>query len=258
MSIKLKFEYDMDPCLLDSVILTGLEKESLNEVKASHKLEIPDMVDGMEVTVIDEYAFENLGIEELTLPGGIREIGTRAFAYNEISQVTLPGRMHRIGDGAFIENRLFSMEYPAGDLGCCICSTTKEVGVPKEWIITADDIIFETISDGISITGTRGPLLEKLENNDGILFLPDSIYGRNIVEIADCAFSGLRINKVRLPSYIKRIEGCCFVNNNLAELYIPRTIEFLSYPALFENDDPMIYFQKPPKEEKEPKSGLLW
>ena len=66
------------------------------------KVKIPDKLDGHPVTAIGDYVFSGYEITELTVPKGIKSIGTDAFNQCEkLSRVSLPAGLKTIGDRAF-------------------------------------------------------------------------------------------------------------------------------------------------------------
>ena len=67
---------------------------------------IPDMINGLPVTAIGDYAFGGSNLISVTIPASVSVIGEYAFAYNKLTNVTIPEGVTVIGDRAFSDNPL--------------------------------------------------------------------------------------------------------------------------------------------------------
>lgn len=99
------------------------------------KIHIPTMIDGKTVTQIDEHAFRGTAVTNVTIPGTIKVIETRAFTdcgqlktltiadgvqtiegyafadCSNLTLVTLPDSIRELGDGAFSNCPLIKLTY---------------------------------------------------------------------------------------------------------------------------------------------------
>jgi hypothetical protein len=93
------------------ITITGLKDESS---MYSRTVDIPDSLQGKNVTVIDDNAFSNSSITEVTLPKHLKHIGVGAFAGNKITGITIPDTVEYIGSGAFRDNSLTKITFGTG------------------------------------------------------------------------------------------------------------------------------------------------
>jgi hypothetical protein len=93
------------------ITITGLKNESNTY---SRTVEIPDSLQGKNITVIDDTAFNNLSITEVTLPKHLKRIGVGAFAGNKITGITIPDSVETIGQNAFRDNSLTKVTLGTG------------------------------------------------------------------------------------------------------------------------------------------------
>ena len=62
---------------------------------------IPDIIKGHTVTAIDEWAFGNKSLRQVTVPSTVITIGDSAFAYSSLRTVRIPASVTALGDCAF-------------------------------------------------------------------------------------------------------------------------------------------------------------
>jgi len=99
---------------------------------------IPDMIDGLPVADIREYAFEADGsLTNVVIGNQVTNIGDGAFAScSNLKVATIPGNVSFIGNGAFIDcTNLTSVSLGSGieqigDYAFAYCSNLKEVNIP--------------------------------------------------------------------------------------------------------------------------------
>ncbi len=73
---------------------------------------IPSKINGVDVLIIGNAAFENKGLTKVTIPSGVTTIEPSAFSNNELSSITIPTTVTTIGDGAFYSNDITSVTIP--------------------------------------------------------------------------------------------------------------------------------------------------
>ena len=70
---------------------------------------IPSEVNGVELTSIDLDAFKGTSLKSITIPYGVKSIGTYAFYGNDLTSLTIPSSVMSIGYQAFYVNKLTSV-----------------------------------------------------------------------------------------------------------------------------------------------------
>jgi len=93
---------------------------------------IPAMTNGYHVTSIGDYAFENSGLTNVTIPNSVTNIGTNAFYHcTSLASVTIPNSVTNIGTYAFYYcTSLTSVTIPnsvtnIGDSAFAFCGLTS-------------------------------------------------------------------------------------------------------------------------------------
>lgn len=167
---------------------------------------IPSSVNGKPVVRIAKNAFANTGMNSLTIPGTIREIGNCAFKECQVNEVTLPESVSRLGHGAFSYSELVRVCFSGGQcqLGNGVFSGCRQL---EEVVIQTDikcipDTTFEDCSALTSIK------------------LPDQTE-----EIGTDVFRGCKsLKAISLPGSLKKIGSGAFMGSGLSELVLPDSI----------------------------------
>lgn len=75
-------------------------------------IEIPSVLDDLDVAVLGSKSFENKGLTNVILPDSVVRIADHAFSKNELSSINFPESLERIGEGAFADNKLTKILIP--------------------------------------------------------------------------------------------------------------------------------------------------
>jgi hypothetical protein len=75
---------------------------------------IPAVINGMTVTAIGDWAFQNKSLTDVIIPAGVTSIGVLAFLSNSFTNITLPSALKSIGIMAFADSGLTTVTIPAG------------------------------------------------------------------------------------------------------------------------------------------------
>jgi len=205
----------------------------------SGRVEIPSKIDGYNIIVIDESAFdlcEDLteviipegvliiedfafndceNLTEVTLPDTVTSIGKYAFSGCSLTEINLPNTLISIGEGAFnscssltkinLPNTLTSIE----DWTFGFCSSLTEVTLP-DTLITIGESAFHSCNS-----------LTKIN-------LPNTL-----TSIGNSAFDGCKnLTEVTFPNTLTSIGKYAFSNcNNLKEIIIPANVEIIGANA---------------------------
>lgn len=88
----------------EAIMLSDFEITADGEITAyfgDESVVVPEKVDGIPVTKIGDKTFFDIGIADVYLPEGLKEIGKSAFEGSNITSVDIPSTVSYIGDRAF-------------------------------------------------------------------------------------------------------------------------------------------------------------
>ena len=177
-------------------------------------LVIPDEISDYPVTAIDDYAFYDDELTELTLPDTLTTIGESAFYSNRLTELTLPDTLTTIGEYVFAGNRLTELTLP---------DTLTTI---SEFAFSDNRLTELTLPD----TLTTISQFAFLSNQLTALTLPDTL-----TTIGGGAFSDNRLTELTLPDTLTTIGGSAFYSNLLTALTLPDTLTTIGNHAFAEN-----------------------
>lgn len=138
-------------------------------------VEIPEMIEGLPVTVIGMYAFQIGGLKSVKIPNSVKEIGHWAFSMcSELTSVTIPDSVEKIGIRAFE-----------------MCSSLSEVNLPDH-VIEFNSFVFEST-----------PWL-KAQRKKGDMVIVNGA----LIDAQNCS------GKVEIPSDVKYVASSAFARNS--------------------------------------------
>ena len=167
-------------------------------------LDIPAVIEGVQIKHIARNAFYAKNIRYLTIPEGIETIGELAFAFNNIFAVTFPSTLREMGKSAF------AAQYIKGDIDLSMTQLVR---------------IEET-----AFSGTAGSTV-------GAIRLPETI-----TFIGKQAFYNTEATTVNLPNSITTILDSAFAQNNLTKVVLPAELISLGQGAFANNDISSLTF----------------
>ncbi|NLR94344.1 leucine-rich repeat protein [Flammeovirga agarivorans] len=167
---------------------------------------IPSTLDGQEVIGIESYntpaqgVFYNKGIQKVTLPTSLKDIGNYAFMQNQLSGIQLPESVEKIGIGAFRDNQLeeISLEDHITAIG------TSSFNNNSISIVTLG---YSTIDVGDSVFAKNE--IETLEIQEKVRVISTHMFAEN------------QISVVQLPTTIQYLKQGAFSNNEHAFIILP-------------------------------------
>jgi hypothetical protein len=137
------------------VTVTGLNGET------AYSVDIPDTLQDINVTAIDDTAFISSSIAEVRLPKYLKRIGAGAFAGNRIKSITIPDAVETIGSGAFRNNSLTKVAFGTGltalEAEAFYNNELAEIVIPeniktvKTGAFAENDIIFIRLGPNVDI-----------------------------------------------------------------------------------------------------------
>ena len=193
-------------------------------------LDIPDWIDGHHVTAIEDHAFDNELLANVSVGNYVERIGAGAFMNNLIDEVLYFGeRLEYIGVDAFSNNRLAIVEIPntVTTLGSQAFSNNLLTSVTIGESVTSipvgtfsnNRLTSVVIPDSVTIISADAFSNNRLTS----LVLPDSVR-----DIYQYAFSNNRLSTVVLPK-VSSIGADAFSNNRLTSVTIPHVVEIGDY-----------------------------
>ena len=172
---------------------------------------IPSKIDGISVTAIGQYAFNEKNITSLVIPNGVRTIEEGAFYYcKKLAQVALPDSLTAIRDSAFYQcESLTSVVLPdtLSELGAYAfgdCYKLQSFNIPtgitvlKKAVFRCSEITNLTVPSNIKkIEYEAFGLNDKMT----VLSLPEGL-----TELGENALRGLRrVGKIEIPASVTKI-----------------------------------------------------
>lgn len=90
--------------------LTGIGKSSFRNCKALTEISLP-----ADITIIDDYAFQETSLTSIIIPEGVTDIGISAFNVNlDLTSVSFPSTLKTIGAQAFNNAAFTELNLPEG------------------------------------------------------------------------------------------------------------------------------------------------
>jgi len=175
----------------------------------NEELQIPDMIEGIIVDSIGDYAFYGKKLKNVVLPLGIKEIGKHAFAHCELENINLPEGLISIGEGAFKLNELTGIAFP---------SSVNSLG--------------KSAFEKNKLTNVSIPA--------NIICIPESAFKENVlttVEIAEgvttieyASFYDNSLESIKIPASVKTISSSVLKSNPpLKEISLSANVELDSW-----------------------------
>lgn len=135
----------------NTVMITGYTKTIEGE------LVIPDEIDGMPVTAIEEQAFLSCGMTSVKIPDTVTEIGKSAFnSCTKLNSIVIPKGITKIENDTFAACAFDSFIIPEtiteiGSNAFCYCSELTSIVIP-ETVIKIGDAVFSDCTNLSSVT----------------------------------------------------------------------------------------------------------
>ncbi len=219
------------------------------------ELTIPDQVENVPVTVIQESALSKIsigsrqdhnGFKYVNLPDTVKEIGENAFRYcYELESIHMPASLERIGGGAFAECVQLSEVHIAdsvtkiGKSAFAYCMSLENVQLPpvleyfgEGVFLGCHNLVAITsagkspqgnviVDDNFVLSKDQKTVLAYACGRTGEVTIPD-----DVTTIAYGAFSYSAVEKVVLPSTLREIDNFAFYNTPSLEVpVLPASLE---------------------------------
>ena len=223
-------------------------------------VKIPNSINNMDITRIDNNVFYDYGLESIELPNKITSIGSYAFYKNNIKKVNFPDLLTTIEWGAFANNKIETLRVPGNVLS--IAGEAFRNNQIKNLSLT--NLIHE-IGDGAFVNnqleGENAFIYareydsqnDKYVINNSIL---NSYAGKNrenitipsnVKIIGNYAFQNLGIHEIDIPYGVESIGAFAFADNYLFQISVPSSVKNIEWGVFinnqFQDDNSFIYFK---------------
>ncbi|MGB4610807.1 MAG: leucine-rich repeat protein [Saccharofermentanales bacterium] len=173
---------------------------------------IPSIINGVEVSRIGASAFKDKGITEVTIPNSVKWIGVNAFANNQLTSITIPNSVTKILHYAFAKNQL----------------TSVTLSNSLDFLSGFNNNKLTSIRIPDSVTGI-GPYA--FDNNQ----LTSVVIPNRVIRLGSHSFSNNQLKKVTIPNSVTTIDFDIFYNNQLTSVTIPNSVTSIGEGTFKEN-----------------------
>ena len=151
------------------------------------------------VTKLKAEAFQNRGLDSVTIPSTVTSIGKSAFSGNRLTSLIIPDSVRFIEDSAFEDNWLTSLT---------IGSNVEKIGIAA---FKDNQLTSLIIPDSVTYIG----IYAFADNR-----LISLTIGPNVEEIGGAAFRRNRLTSLIIPDSVTSLGVNAFVNNRLTEVIL--------------------------------------
>lgn len=225
-------------------------------------VEIPEQIQGKDVTVIANQAFFGIKLNSVTIPGtvttigsgafmgceldsvilkeGLIEIGLMAFAGNSFDSVDIPSTVKTIGAGAFSQGNLSTLTLQEGleTIGdqAFWDNELRSVTIPQGVTAIGEEAFIDNKLEEVTLPGTITSmgkyafLGEDGKNNIHTLTLQEGLSS-----IGEGAFKDNLLESVHIPGSVSVIEKEAFMGNALESVILNEGVEEVGEQAFEQN-----------------------
>lgn len=188
-------------------------------------ISIPRIINGITITKIGDYAFNDLKIENVVIPDTIVEIGNYSFASNQIKNLIIPSSVKKIGEGSFMHNDIRTIKVNG--------NTVIGDGCFNDNNLDDDNAFFYKVnSDG---TIDYSEIISYGGKNRSSVTIPETKNGKKLLTIGNKSFFANNIVSVSIPKTITKIGTAAFKDNYLVEVYLSNNIKEVAVDAFANN-----------------------
>ena len=196
-------------------------------------IEIPNIIDGYDVTTISESAFAYKQLTNVIIPDSVTKIGNQAFAANILTSVIIPNSVTEIGDGAFAANLMSELYIPnsvitIGDYAftsnfltsVIIPESVKSIG---DWAFSNNQLTEVTISNGVTSIGEgafRNNQLTSIIIPDSVIIIGEGAFDGNQLHNEQSTFRSSVLDAFGIAYTVATIDEVFLINFELLEFDI--------------------------------------
>ena len=194
-------DYHLEDCVVGNVVIPNtpdscFQVSSFGDLVGyicdSKDISIPHTIDGVKITTINAYTFQNKGLTSVLLPDSLQAIGNRAFYGNQIQSIIIPEGVINIEDYAFANNKLQNVTLP------------KSLTSIKMGAFASNQITHIVIKEGVRIIGDDAFLRNQLVSVE---------FKNGLETMGTNAFAVNQLQSVTIPNSVFFIGGDAFGHN---------------------------------------------
>jgi uncharacterized repeat protein (TIGR02543 family) len=212
-----------------------------NVAPSFSRLTVPESIDDMPVTMIGDYAFNEVAITYLSLPNSLQTIGKYAFSNNlALSNVFfgIDSQLTTIKERAFYSTSIYHVFIPlnVSTLGAYVFSNisnlliyTEHLTKPSGWESTWNNDA-RPVTWGIKDYNIMNHVYYMIKQDDSLIItgsemgvrsiiIPDIINGVAVTTIETNAFTYMGLMSVIIPSSVTHIKDYAFTGNPYLTIY---------------------------------------
>ena len=165
--------------------INGDEITIVDYTGSATELVIPATIEGMPVTTIGDYAFNNGNLTSVTIPDSVTTIGDYAFRNGNLNSITIPDSVTTIGDYAFSDcDRLTGIFVDSANPAYCSDTSGVLYNKTKTTLLQAPGaIVSYNIPDSVTTIG--GGAFAYCDALTGIT-IPDSVTTIGYAAFSNC------------------------------------------------------------------------
>lgn len=212
-------------------------------IEPTGTVQLPDVIDGYTITVIGSYCLSNSSAIRVVIPDTVQEIENNAFVNTKIVELTIPANVTKVGSHVCGEiNDTLDKVTLLGDAeykdAFSNCNALKTV-VIGSGVSTVSEYAFGSCDSLSSVTLRTGLTTIEERAFYSCKSLTYISFPSTLKEIGASAFSGCRLQKVVVPEGVTKIGLFAFEETDssgtstLKAIYLPSTLQEISNRAVY-------------------------
>lgn len=165
------------------------------------------------VTSIADGVFCNKNLKEISIPDSVFYIGENAVRNNNLTKVKLPRGVIRIGRHAFRGNDIQHIQ---------VTSTTWKIDIRPAFCYMKDVKLEAIILNNVTVIEREmvEDIMEEESEKYGSVFYTSVVFEEpcRVTTIEELTFAYSKITDIEIPSSVKKIEDCAFLDNMIAKI----------------------------------------
>ena len=191
-----------------------------------------------EVSAIAQFAFYNLGLTSVILPGQLDSIGDDAFANNALTAITLPSTLTTVGTEAFLNNQIVTVAIPDSvtTLGAeaFLQNALTSVSIGSGLTTLAFDVFASNHLSAVDIPPGVTTIGSQAFFDNALTTI--TVVG-SVTSIGSFAFGANHLTSVNLGAPLASIAYSAFNTNELTSVTLPPTLTSMADAVFIGNPD---------------------